>query len=77
MEPDLEVCGEAADVVSALQIIESCQPDLAIIDISLETGNGLELVKDVKSRFPKVCMLVWSMFDVTHRASLNRPLGVQ
>jgi len=63
MESDLEVCGEAADVVSALQVIDSCQPDLAIIDISLETGNGLELVKEVKARFPSVRTLVWSMFD--------------
>lgn len=63
MEPDLEVCGEAADVVDALKAIESCQPTLAIIDISLETGNGLELVKEIKARFPEVRMLVWSMFD--------------
>jgi DNA-binding NarL/FixJ family response regulator len=63
MESDLEVCGEAADVVDALKVIETCRPTLAIIDISLETGNGLELVKEVKARFPKVRMLVWSMFD--------------
>ena len=63
MELDLEVCGEAADVVDALKIIETCRPTLAIIDISLETGNGLELVKEVKVRFPEVRMLVWSMFD--------------
>lgn len=63
MESDLEVCGEAADVVDALKVIETCRPTLAIIDISLESGNGIELVKEVKARFPEVRMLVWSMFD--------------
>ena len=63
MESDLEVCCEAADAPEALQMIVSNQPDLAIIDISLETGNGIELVKDIKARFPDVRMLVWSMYD--------------
>ena len=62
-ESDLEVCGEAADVVDALQAISETDPDVAIIDVSLETGSGIELVKEVKVRFPNVRMLVWSMFD--------------
>ncbi len=62
-ESDLEVCGEAADVVDALQAISETDPDVAIIDVSLETGSGIELVKEVKARFPNVRMLVWSMFD--------------
>lgn len=62
-ENDLEVCGEASDVVEALSVIESTLPDVAIIDVSLETGNGIELVKEVKARFPNIAMLVWSMYD--------------
>lgn len=62
-EKDLEVCGEASDVAEALQVIAETTPDVAIIDVSLETGNGIELVKEVKARFPKVRMLVWSMYD--------------
>ena len=68
-EPDLEVCGEAADIADALQVIDACNPDLAIIDVSLETGNGIELVKEIKSRFPDVRMLVWSMYDESLYAS--------
>lgn len=60
---DLEVCGEASDVAEALHVIADTTPDVAIIDVSLETGNGIELVKEVKARFPKVRMLVWSMYD--------------
>lgn len=62
-EPDLEVCGEAADIADAVLVIESTKPDIAIIDVSLETGNGIELVKEVKTHFPQVRMLVWSMYD--------------
>ena len=62
-EADLEVCGEASDIVDALEAVSETSPDIAIIDVSLETGSGIELVKEIKSRFPKVKMLVWSMFD--------------
>lgn len=62
-ETDLEVCGEASDIVDALSVILDTKPDMAIIDVSLETGSGIELVKEVKARFPDVKMLVWSMFD--------------
>ena len=63
MESGLQVCGEAANVEDALKIIALTKPDIAIIDISLETSNGLELVKEIKTRFPNVKMLVWSMYD--------------
>lgn len=62
-EADLEVCGEACDINDALKIISRTNPDLAVIDVSLETGNGIELVKEIKARFPKVRMLVWSMYE--------------
>lgn len=62
-EADLEVCGEACDINDALKIISRTNPDLAVIDVSLETGNGIELVKEIKVRFPKVRMLVWSMYE--------------
>ena len=58
-----EVCGEASDIVDALKVIEESKPNIAIIDVSLKTGNGIELVKEVSSRFPDVISLVWSMFD--------------
>jgi DNA-binding NarL/FixJ family response regulator len=59
--PDLEVCGEAADVSDALRLVAELKPDLAIIDISLKTGDGLDLIKRIRSRNDNVRMLVWSM----------------
>ena len=61
--PDLEVCGEAESVCDALVEIKAKCPDLAIIDISLKDSHGLDLVKQINSRFPKVKMLVLSAFE--------------
>ena len=63
LESDLEVCGEAADVVDGLDLIRQNLPHLAIVDISLKSGNGIELIKQVKRSHPDVKMLVWSMYD--------------
>lgn len=59
----MEVCGEAADVVGGLELIKRELPDLAIIDVSLKTGNGIDLTKQVQRNHPVVKTLVWSMYD--------------
>jgi DNA-binding NarL/FixJ family response regulator len=61
-QPDLEVCGEAEDVPGALALLASVRPDLAIIDISLKKGNGLDLIERIKDHQPEVRILVWSMY---------------
>jgi len=63
MESDMQVCAEAEDVIDAIDSIERTQPDAAIVDVSLKTSNGIELVKEIRSRFPAVRTLVWSMYD--------------
>ncbi|MFO1475415.1 MAG: response regulator transcription factor [Verrucomicrobiota bacterium] len=62
-EPDLSVCAEAEDRTGALQTIEAAHPQLVIIDLALKNSNGLELIKDIRARWPKVLMLVVSMHD--------------
>ena len=63
--PDLEVCGEAGDMSEALGLIGKADPDLAIIDLSLSGGSGLDLIEHIKSKHKKVLMLVASMHDET------------
>jgi DNA-binding NarL/FixJ family response regulator len=60
-QADLEVCGEAADMREALRLIPDAQPDVAIVDISLRTSNGIDLIKRIKDRNDHVRILVWSM----------------
>ncbi len=61
-ESDLMVCGEAADLTDALERIQQSQPDVAIIDIVLKSGDGLNLVKSIRERFPAVRTIVLSVY---------------
>ncbi len=63
--PDLEVCGEAGDMAEALRQVESTRPDLAVIDLSLAGGSGLDLIERLRARDPNLLMLVASMHDET------------
>ena len=45
----------------ALRLVADTQPDVAIVDISLKTGSGIDLIKRIKDRNDSVRMLVWSM----------------
>ncbi|HEY3900574.1 MAG TPA: response regulator transcription factor [Chthoniobacter sp.] len=62
-QKDLVVCGEADDAPRALQAIESLQPEVAVVDVTLTSGSGIELVKDLKRVAPKVAVVVLSMHD--------------
>jgi DNA-binding NarL/FixJ family response regulator len=62
-EPDLYVCGQAAQAREALKAISELKPDVAIVDITLEDSDGIELTKDIKSRYPKLPVIVLSMHD--------------
>lgn len=62
-ESDMTVCGDADDVENALQLIATRRPDLAVVDLSLKNSNGLDLIRQIKTRFPDVKVLVSSMHD--------------
>lgn len=64
-EPDLMVCGDAARPEEAMENIRKLKPDLAIVDITLENGNGIDLVKSIKSEFEDLPVLIVSMHDET------------
>lgn len=59
----LKVCGEAATEDEALSLLQETNPDLVIVDISLKSGHGIELIKQVRSRYPAVKMLVFSGYQ--------------
>jgi len=62
-EPDLEVCGETANILDAVRMVKETPPDLAIVDISLSDGSGLDLIKRIHAVAPGVRILVASMYD--------------
>ena len=62
-QPDLVVCGESEDAPHALQEISATNPDVAIVDISLKQGSGIELIKNLKVLQPGLAIIVLSMHD--------------
>lgn len=62
-EADFEVVGEAEDAAAALAAMEQSPPDLAVVDLSLRSGSGLELIKSLRARLPAVQVLVLSMHE--------------
>jgi len=62
-QADLSVCGEAEDAPHALSLVASLKPRLAIVDLSLKSGSGIQLIKDLKQLDPFLLILVLSMHD--------------
>jgi DNA-binding NarL/FixJ family response regulator len=62
---DFEICGQAGDMQAAFTLAGNAKPDLIIVDISLNGNNGIELMKNLASRFPSVPLLAYSMHDET------------
>lgn len=62
-QADLVVCGEAETAAAALTGVAASKPQLAVIDLSLSSTSGLELIKDLKIQQPAVAIIVLSMHD--------------
>jgi DNA-binding NarL/FixJ family response regulator len=62
-QPDMEVCGEADDIESAMQLIVSKRPALVIVDIALRNCHGIDLIKRIVASGIDVKMLVVSAYD--------------
>lgn len=60
-QSDMRVCAEASGVKEALQLLDQDPADVAVIDISLKDGNGIDLIQRIKAAKHSVRILVWSM----------------
>lgn len=60
---DLEVCGEVGSAPEAMDAVARLKPDLAVVDLSLHGGSGLDLIKNLKALHPLLPILVLSMHD--------------
>jgi DNA-binding NarL/FixJ family response regulator len=62
-EKDLIVCGSAEDVPEAMALVESENPDLIILDLSLKSSNGMTLIRDLNKYYRQIPILVLSMHE--------------
>lgn len=67
-ERDLTVCGEADDPDQGLEQIEKLNPDIVVSDLSFGGLSGIELIKDIRARWPRMPVLILSMHDEAHYA---------
>lgn len=61
-EPDIRVVGEAGTASSALARIPALRPDVAVLDMRLPDGDGVEVCREVRSRMPEVACLILTSF---------------
>jgi DNA-binding NarL/FixJ family response regulator len=62
-QPDLTVCGEAADLGEAVRLAAATAADVAIIDIALKTGSGIDLIQRLRAQRAHLRVIVWSMYS--------------
>jgi DNA-binding NarL/FixJ family response regulator len=64
-QPDFEICGEADDVPTAIRLIEETRPNVVTVDISLNCGNGLDLIRRIHGTNSAIRLVVCSLHDET------------
>ena len=62
-EEDMVVVGQCGDVSNALAEIARCSPDVAVLDVRLEDGSGIDVCRQITATFPEVKSLILTSFD--------------
>ena len=76
-QPDLAVCAQLEDAPEAMAAIAASSPDVAVVDLTLKTSDGLELVKNIRAQFPKLPVLVLSGHSESIYAELSLRAGAK
>jgi DNA-binding NarL/FixJ family response regulator len=76
-EKDLVVCGEAEDTAKAWTEIQRLKPDMAIVDLSLKGGDGINLIKEIGRNYSDLPVLVVSMHDENRFAERSLLAGAK
>ena len=62
-EPDIEVVGESGSAQEAMRRIPALNPDVAVLDGRLPDGSGIDVCREVRSRFPHIQVLILTSYD--------------
>ncbi|MSY18632.1 MAG: response regulator, partial [Actinobacteria bacterium] len=57
----IEVVGEASSAAETLARVRASQPDVAVLDVRIPDGNGVEVCREIRSEFPHIhCLMLTS-----------------
>ncbi len=76
-QPDLKVCAQLEDAPEAIGAIMATSPDVVVVDLTLKTSDGLELVKNIRAQYPKLPVLVLSGHSESIYAELSLRAGAK
>jgi len=62
-EDDLTVVGEAGSAEEAIDVIRDCRPDVAVLDVRLGDGSGIDVCKRISDEFDEVASLILTSFE--------------
>jgi DNA-binding NarL/FixJ family response regulator len=62
-EDDLKVVGVASSATEALEVVEACDPHVAVLDVRLGDGSGVVVCRDIRSAHPEVACLILTSFE--------------
>jgi DNA-binding NarL/FixJ family response regulator len=72
---EFEVCGEAIDGLETLQKAEQLAPDVVLLDLAMPKINGIEAASILRTRFPKLCIIVFTFHGDSIGDLLKSALG--
>jgi two-component system, NarL family, response regulator NreC len=62
-EPDLELVGEATGGYEAIELVARTHPDVLILDLSMPDLDGIAVTRQVKPRYPDLCILILTVHE--------------
>jgi DNA-binding NarL/FixJ family response regulator len=75
--PSWEVCGEAADGASGVEMLKTLQPDVVILDFQMPGMNGLETARRMTVVAPKVPILMFTQHASSELEQHAREVGIR
>ena len=73
--PKIRIVGQANDANEALKAVQSLRPDTVILDIRLQDSSGIEVLKQIKARYPQIQVIMLTNYDYAMYRQQCRQLG--